>query len=207
MYYYSSANSEATILVECHSLEPKSQNASLNTKLQTEETEASSDEEFIKKMLNIKKINYPKRYNPKSWARHCEECGKFCKDYDSFYAHKQIHRKDDEKIPCPHCDKKVNRKSELRGHIKRIHEKSKKQYVCSSCTFATALKSTLNLHLREQHSGERPFKCNICSQSYRSRNVLQEHIRRHNKEKQTCKDCGKLVKHLNAHKRYCCARE
>ena len=60
--------------------------------------------------------------------------------------------------------------------------KPKPNHICEYCDKEFKKPSALEIH-RRVHTGERPFKCNLCDYCATRDSHLQNHIRRHLKEK------------------------
>ncbi|XP_075150721.1 uncharacterized protein LOC142224821 [Haematobia irritans] len=187
---------------------------------------SNDDDDFIKEMINVDrkllKAKYVdgERYN--SLPRKCDECGKVYKDFSSLYAHKRfVHISEEMYSVCVHCGKKYKRNKDLRNHISQVHTMEKdvmdsevstvavtgKRYVCPECDYATTTSTHLKLHIRRHHTGEKPYVCEVCGNSFLTSYDLKKHFYLHTGEKPyKCSICpksfrvsSKLTKHRRVH--------
>ncbi|CAL4146166.1 unnamed protein product [Meganyctiphanes norvegica] len=102
----------------------------------------------------------------------CETCGFSFVTNTQLKSHFRTHTQ--EKIyGCNICGKKFGANSNLRVHISS-HTKEKR-YFCSECPYSTYARWTLNVHLKTVHSTNRPHKCMVCGNTYKTKGNLQKH--------------------------------
>ncbi|XP_061393691.1 zinc finger protein 664-like [Musca vetustissima] len=195
-------------------------------------TSSDDDEVFIKDMINIdRKIsrsNYIDGEPINSLARKCHECDKVFKNLSSLYAHKRfVHISEDMYSVCVHCGKRYKRSKDLRNHMTQIHREemhkncgdavqddhirttdvSSKRFMCPQCDYATTTSTHLKLHIRRHHTGEKPYVCEICGNSFITSYDLKKHRYLHTGEKpykctvcpKTFRVSSKLKKHQRVH--------
>ncbi|XP_040049667.2 uncharacterized protein zbtb48 isoform X1 [Gasterosteus aculeatus] len=165
----------------------------------------------------------------------CEECGHRASSRNGLKMHiKAIHR-NERPFVCNVCDHAFSQKNNLNMHL-RIHS-GEKPYQCHMCGKTFRTQASLDKHHRT-HTGERPFSCDVCEQrftekgalirhkaskheegrphcchicckTFKAREQLRVHLRRHKgMRKFECIDCGykftrqaHLRRHIQIHKR------
>ncbi len=83
---------------------------------------------------------------------------------------------------CPNCPRHFKFPSQLKYHIQYVHS-DERPFKCKVCSSSFKTSSCLQKHIRT-HSDERPFKCKACSSSFKTSRVLREHLRTHSDERQ-----------------------
>lgn len=141
--------------------------------------------------------------------KQCEYCGKEFTKTDSLESHKRTHSKEPIERPyiCNICHKSYADPNILRQHVK-LH--SDITHTCNTCQKSFKSVSRLNrhrrthlndltkcticskelksyrmkIHIKDVHeSDHRPFRCSVCSESFKTSKTLRQHSLRHNSEK------------------------
>ena len=104
--------------------------------------------------------------------RVCEQCGLVCTSRTNLRRHKARSHPTDSSRQCKTCGYMAADNSGLQIHL-RVHEEP--NFICRFCAKAVKSKQSLQAHERS-HTGENPFKCDICSYVCKSSSVLRKHI-------------------------------
>lgn len=76
---------------------------------------------------------------------------------------------------CPECDRSYRIRQSLHAHRTTVHNVNAR-YVCDTCGKVMRSSSMLAAHCR-RHTGERPFRCDLCNRAFISAQTLLTHQR------------------------------
>ncbi|XP_069678704.1 zinc finger protein 501-like [Periplaneta americana] len=138
------------------------------------ETSNQSQENLMKKQVNIKK---KKQF-------FCEECDEVFTHHASLSSHQRLHA-GGKVYNCDICTKTFLKYGNFIRHI-RTHDLLK-EYACDSCCQVFPSHSILLQHQNTHEEGSK-FKCKVCDKLFQTLNELRSHKSSHMYK---CEDCGK----------------
>lgn len=136
----------------------------------------------------------------------CSQCGGLFSNRTKFFDH--IHRQgilDEPNYQCSHCSKVFASERLLRDHM-RHHVN---HYKCPFCDMTCPAPSVLKKHIQWRHSTERPFSCELCEHTAKTRTDMRRHMESHNAgdayscDIETCTYVSKTLSTLRSHFRRC----
>ena len=114
---------------------------------------------------------------------HCPKCDKYFLEKSLLNEHiESFHKKS---FQCEFCGYSCSRENRFKIHVERVHE-GKRPYVCELCGVSYKFHSGFVDHKRKKHEDktEKPFKCDICSNTFGRACHLGNHIAKvHEKKK------------------------
>ena len=129
----------------------------------------------------------------------CDKCEYSCTATTAMRKHMRRHR-DDERggYQCDECGHRFTSKGALYHHGRGVHS-GQKPYKCRLCSEAFGFAQSLRLHTL-RHAGERPFRCTVCSKTYLTSSHLKYHVAAvHGAVKQfVCHVCNKAFSYENS---------
>ncbi|XP_053696185.1 zinc finger protein 227-like [Sabethes cyaneus] len=130
----------------------------------------------------------------------CDICGSsFSAPYYLRY-HRMSHRDVEAYYKCDICGGQYSNEKVFELH-KTLHTNERRFYCGCGKSFSSY--ENLEEH-RSSKCRDRPFKCTVCAETFRSERTLRMHVTRHNNGLKQCEICFKwrlnLYKHMRAHK-------
>ncbi|XP_044267714.1 zinc finger protein 484-like [Tribolium madens] len=121
----------------------------------------------------------------------CNICQKSFLTRSSYNKHKYTHSNASPRFICPvlNCPKMFNRKQSLHNHIASIHSE-KRNFLCNICGASFKNRDNLRYHMKK-HTGA-PHLCTYCGRTFMQAGHLKYHMWRHTGEKPyKCNKCHK----------------
>ena len=128
--------------------------------------------------------NLPKRPKKEKVREICDLCGL---TFASLANHMHYHKINiaERENKCDRCGQVFETRNKMYNHKRNVHYKKQ----CPYCGDMIRC-DHLNNHVRKNHTGDMPFKCEICGKGFLYQNRLMEHNNTHTGEKPfQCKYC------------------
>ncbi|XP_025102427.1 zinc finger protein 239-like isoform X3 [Pomacea canaliculata] len=123
---------------------------------------------------------------------HCRLCGLGFLRNDAYNTHMLKTHQEDSRNACITCGQVFTNWDLLLQHAKaHLKQKVPQVHRCEFCPAEFCHLSKLKRH-RQQHTGERPYKCNYCDKYFAISSSRLQHIRRQHlkQKKHLCQYCG-----------------
>ena len=104
----------------------------------------------------------------------CGHCGEAFKSMNMIRYHvEEAHRK----VPydCDKCGKSFKNSGALHQHMTKVHMKERLKKQCNICGERCSNEENLATHVRRKHTGEKPFDCPFCEETFFSAQDAYSH--------------------------------
>lgn len=141
--------------------------------------ESSYEEDMIEK-TNKKQSSAIRNSKTLSETVKCKYCGLSIPEKD-LEKHTKLHK------ICDICGKLYKKRDiHMAKHIgAKIHK-------CTQCTTGFSTKCLLRAHIKGVHTTERPYTCDTCGKSYKTKEAVIQHSHSHKEGRFKCEECGKI---------------
>ncbi|KAL3270679.1 hypothetical protein HHI36_021207 [Cryptolaemus montrouzieri] len=135
-----------------------------------------------------------KQYHEGNRSHICSFCGKSYITKSDLNVHEYTHL-NKRNYKCEICERAFNTNKNLRSHILVVHTNSSLwKYHCNICEKRFPLKSGYDQHIR-RHNGDKQFQCLICKKAFISGTELRRHMTFHSNVRAfKCSHCDKEYK-------------
>jgi len=103
----------------------------------------------------------------------CKFCSKTFRFPAQIQQHERVHTKE-KPFHCQHCGKGFSVKCNLKAHMETHKSVNERSFKCEVCDHSATTLPLLKLHMNS-HTGERPFVCELCGDSYKRPSNLRRH--------------------------------
>ncbi|CAH0394608.1 unnamed protein product [Bemisia tabaci] len=104
----------------------------------------------------------------------CRQCNRSFESLDLLKEHRITEHTNGKKWVCKTCGLAYDKELSYRDHVNKIHLGKRKRYKCEICNKLLSNRTCYDTHMRT-HSGEKPFSCKTCGNSYCDKYSMAKH--------------------------------